>query len=220
MIVIASAFRNAEGYIDRYAAQVRALLPLLPQPARLVLAEADSADDTAARLAALDLPGATIINRDNGSPWFGSVDRVERWRAIAYVWDGILAEVRDDDDLFILIESDLIWSPDALLRLIGHIGDGIDGAAPMVRFDGRFYDTFGHRRQGMRFGIVPPYHPTLPPSGLAEIDSAGSCLVVRAAYARAARFGDEGPVTWCNNMRAAGARLWVDLDTWIDHPPY
>lgn len=220
MIVIASAFRNASAYIPTYVAQVTALAPHLG-PARLLLVHGDSTDDTEAMLkgAAWPLP-CDLFACHHGGPAYGSVDTVARWTQIATVWNALLERLRPDDDTFVLIESDLVWEPEALLCAIGRLGPGLDGCAGMTWFAGRFYETWGTRSGGVHFQEYPPYHPAWT-GGLMPIDSAGSLMAVKAKYARAARFTNEdGIVGWCNGMRAAGAKLWLDPGVTLIHPPY
>jgi hypothetical protein len=224
-IVIASAFRNASAYIARYRTQVGALCPALRSAGhapRLLLTYGVSEDDTGALLMADGWPApCRLLANLDGGPMFGSIDTRERWSQLARVWNALLAEVEVDADIFMLVESDLQWDAETIVRVMGHLGDGIDGCTAMVRFEGRFYDTFGHRRDGVRFSTHPPYHSLFPSSGLMEMDSGGSLWIVKATYARGAHFSDEqGIVGWCNNMRAIGAHLWLDTDAWIEHPPY
>ncbi len=224
-IVIASAFRNASAYITRYRAQVGALCPALRSDGhapRLLLTYGVSEDDTGALLLADGWPApCRLLANLDGGPMFGSIDTRERWSQLARVWNALLAEVEADADVFMLVESDLRWDAATIVRVMGHLGEGIDGCTAMVRFEGRFYDTFGHRKKGQKFSPFPPYHPDFPSSGLTEMDSGGSLWVVKAEYARNARFTEDlGIVGWCNNMRAIGAHLWLDTEAWIEHPPY
>lgn len=226
-IALTGLFHNAvrKGQFDRYAAQVNALRAALPAatPLRLVYAWGDSDDGTDAALRATfagwDL---TLIERSHGHV-YGSVDSADRWRRIAYVANATLDALTDDDTTLLHIESDLIWEPDVVLCLLRHLQrPEVDGCAAMCGYlpqGGRHYDTWGNRKDGVRFSEQPPYHPAITdPHGLTEVDSAGSAWAVRAAVARRARYGDEGIVSWCNGMRATGARLWIDLDAWVWHP--
>lgn len=220
MIVIASAFRNASAYIPRYVAQVTALAPHIG-PARLLLVHGDSTDATERMLeaAAWPLP-CDLFACHHGGPAFGSVDTLERWTQIATVWNALLDRVTGADDVFVLIESDLVWEPAALARAIDTLGPEVDGCAGMTWFAGRFYETWGTRAGGVHFGEHPPYHPAWT-GALMPIDSAGSLMAVKAGFARRARFTNElGVVGWCDAMRADGARLWLDPNIALIHPPY
>ncbi len=223
MIAIAAMFHNAEGYAARYAAQVAALRQALPGPSRLILAHAGCTDGTPELLAAL-MPDAALLDRtDPALPVVPrSIDHPARWLSIAHTANGAIEQLTEADDALVWVESDLLWEPGAILRLLGHLGPGVDGAAAMCGYlpeGGRHYDTWGNRGlDGVCFGYHPPYHPAAPPRGLFPVASAGSCWAVRGDYARAARYGDQGIRDWCHGMRAAGAQLFVDLDTWVWHP--
>lgn len=220
MIVIASAFRNASVYIPRYVEQVTQLCKKLPE-ARLLLVHGDSTDSTQALLESAPWPvPCELFAYHHGGRVFGSVDTVERWTQIALVWNALLGRVRADDDIFILVESDLRWEPEAILHVLAQLSATVDGCTAMVWFQERFYDTWGHRSGGVCFQMFPPYHPAFT-GALMPMDSSGSLMVVKAEFARQARFTPElGIVGWCDNLRAAGAGLWLDPDAHLTHPPY
>lgn len=225
-IAIASMFRDSCGYLDRYLNQVLGLKNALAahgHTLRVIAAEADSTDETAERLMErigdLDL---TLVNRDNGSRWFGSVDHPERWTAIAYVCNGILEQVRLTDDILIYVESDLIWHAETMLQLVERVQEPpIDACAAMCysRKTEIFYDVWGHRKEGIRFSSFPPYHPNVN-GEVTEIDSAGSCIVMRGIVARNARFTppELGIVGFCNDLRGRGFKLWLDPALAVHHP--
>lgn len=225
-IVIASMFHNSvvKNQLPGYVAQVQDLtaeLKAAGHTVRYVFVYGDCTDATGLALAQ-SFPGATLIERSHGQV-FASVDHVERWRRIAYVANAALDALTDADDVLIWVESDLLWQSGAIMKLLSHLGPTIDGCAAMCGYlpeGGRFYDTWGHRKNGIPFGMHPPYHPDIGvPHGLTEIDSAGSCWVVKAPYARAGHYDDTGIVGWCKWMRIiARAKLWLDLDVWVWHP--
>ena len=223
-ITIASAFRNASTYIPVYARQVEALVAALHargDTPRLLLVHGDSTDATPAMLEALTVRcRVDLVECSHGGPSLGSVNTRERWTQIATIWNALLARLDPAADVFLLIESDLVWEPAALLTAIDTLGPGVDGVAGMTWFQGRFYETWGTRSGGIHFSTHPPYHPAWT-GDLMEIDSAGSLMCVKARYARAARFTNEdGIVGWCNGMRASGARLWMHPAINLYHPPY
>lgn len=231
-VAVGSIFRNSAGYIDRYQAQVRALGSLLTQSAdrlRLVLVEGDSADDTWDRLAAWRdsaTEDVTLVKREHGGPSFGSVENPQRWAQIAYACNGVLEALTEADEALVYVESDLIWHPSVIRSLLWHLEvDDVATVSPLsMHHVGFFYDTWGYRSGGARFGYHPPYHPMLAepaphPAGLYPLDSAGSCIVTRGEAARAARFAEpEGIVTWCDAMRAAGYAHWLDPSLKVIHP--
>lgn len=225
-IALGSIFRNSTPYLDRYYAQCASLAERLQAQGhslRFVFAEADSTDGTAEQLAQLfQHRDCTLTDRANGSPWFGSVDHPERWKAISYVCNGVLEQVQPRDDVLIYVESDLIWQPETMLRLVEHVqAPGVDAVAAMCFHNGTdiFYDVWGHRKDGARFGPMAPYHPEVN-GALTQIDSAGSCIVMRGLVARNARFTppELGIVGFCGDLRGRGFRLWLDPTLKVEHP--
>jgi acetyltransferase-like isoleucine patch superfamily enzyme len=110
--------------------------------------------------------------------------------ALSFVGNGILELVRETDDVLVYVESDLIWNAGTVLQLIGDLQiPSVDVVAPLVFAGESFYDIWGFRgMDGERFSPAAPYHSSLAAGGvetLAEISSAGSCLVMKGAVAAA-----------------------------------
>lgn len=227
-IALASIFRNSAGYVDRYARQARELAEALQGQGatlRLVVAEGDSVDRTAqllpAALAGLD---ATILTRAHGGPTFGSVDVTQRWRQIAWVCNELLGELSQGDDAAVIyVESDLIWRPATMLRLLARLVSA-HVACPLSLSEGTaiFYDVWGFRSSGRCFEPHAPYHPMLAetsPTGLYPLDSAGSCLVMRGEVARRTRFRPaDGIVGWGADIREKGYTIVLDPSVKVEHP--
>lgn len=226
-IALGSIFRNSSPYLDRYFQQVSDLRDALrlgsggTDHLRLILGEGDSTDDTLEQLIArsgtLD---AHIVKRDHGGPVFESVESDQRWKQISYVCNGVLERVTEQDDFFIWVESDIIWKPITMVELIHHVYRGADAVAPMCYgVKGLFYDVWGFRKDGRRFEKLHPYHPGLN-GRLTDIDSAGSCIAMRAEIARRCRFEppEQGIVGFCGRIREAGWRLAVDPGLEVRHP--
>ena len=229
MVVIGSMFRNSEAYLPNYFEQIAALgdaLHKLDCSMRLIVAEGDSTDNTYKRLHHYsDFFKTEIIKRAHGGRAMGSIDHPERWKQIAFVFNGILEHVTESDDYFILVESDLVWEANAILRMLNRLGDGVDAVAAMcfhVSPNGSFYDVWGHRAGGVRFDSPPPYHPALanlPKGDLLRMDSAGSCIAMKAVVARAARFSDaEAVVGFGRDINAKGFSLWLEPEAVVVHP--
>lgn len=225
-IAIASIFRNSSAYIETYFGQARELAHELiarGHTPRFILAHGDSTDRTPELIERLkwSLPcDCLVFEASHGGREFGSVDVQERWTQIAFVWNQVLDRLREDDDLFILVESDLVWEPSTILQVQSRVKDERHGCTCMVWLNGQFYDTWGHRKNGRCFTATPPYHEALG-MDVTSVDSAGSLWVVKAKYAREARFTDDlGIVGWCNGMRALGANLSIDPQASITHPPH
>lgn len=228
--VLASIFRNSAGYVDRYVRQarmlqaaIRNLNPVDTHSLRLVLTEGDSTDDTY-NLLDLALAGYNfdydLGQVNHGGPSFGSIDNEQRWRNISKVCNATLDRIRPDDDVVIYVESDLLWGPSVILNLIRHLWS-VNAVAPMCFHapTGLFYDTWGYRKNGKPFQQQPPYHVDLHDI-LTPIDSAGSCIVMRASVAREARFTppEWGIVGFGDNMNSKGYQLWLDPHELVIHP--
>lgn len=170
MIVLASIFRDSEPYIDRYFNQIAGLREY--ENVHLALAEGDSSDDTYSRLQNNLERHDTLIKVDHGGPRYGSVDHPKRWADIAKVVRGVIDGLDlDGADGFVWVESDLIWAPAAILRLVQNAP-----AAPLVLHANsvRFYDTWGYRQGKVGFSVDAPYCS----DQTAPIDSCGSCFAL------------------------------------------
>ena len=232
--VVGSAFRSSsETHVARWARQVAALRKELRQhyygDLRAVAAEGDSTNDTRgmlvqyARELGIDLE---LVDASHGGPHFGSTEHPDRLKALSKVGNAILGSVRQTDDVLIYVESDLVWEPDQILGLVRHVagvpaGDPpqTDVAAPLIFAGEHFYDIFVYRKDGERFGPFPPYHPGLAAYGLTDVDSAGSCLVMKAEVARQCRIRDNNVlIGFCADVRDKGFRISVDPSLRVVHP--
>lgn len=219
-IAMASMFRNSTGYLTRYAKQVDELRQRLVADGHsfmLIAAEGDSSDSTFDRLRELTSHfDADVFKREHGGKhaWH-SVDIPERWKALAWVCNGILDRIPDTVDKLIYVESDLTWAPDTMLSLLDDLDDTHPAVATMCHTSGvrgEFYDLWGHIKNGRNFNPFPPYHPELG-EGLTVIDSAGSCISMLGKVARCprVRFSEHDHVRGLGRtIREAGYSLWVD----------
>lgn len=227
-IAIGSAFRDATRYVERYMRQVRELADHAGAGAevRVIAVEGDSTDNTRRGLAVwahtlgLELE---LLTHNHGLPRFGSVEDPTRMAALSGVGNAILAGVRPADEVLVYVESDLLWRPHDIGSLVDIALERRgrwDILAPMVYARGDdFYDVWAFRRGGRRFEGKPPYHPELGAAGVTELESAGSCLVMRGEVARAVPPMTTGAlVEWCANARAAGYRLGVHRAFHVRHP--
>jgi len=163
-----------------------------------------------------------VVDCAHRGPVFGSTEAPERMKALSYVCNTMLSAVRQEDDIVFYVESDLVWDAFTVCALINAAVEregGFDVFAPMV-FAGRaFYDIWGFRKYGQRFNSLPPYHPELTNGHPVELDSAGSCLVMRGEIARNVRItNDYALVGWCDNARKQGYKIAVHPQLWISHP--
>lgn len=214
-MLIASIFRNGEPYVERYFAQIEELRHHIPISLRL--AEGDSTDGTYEAIEGYLQDGDELYQIDHGGPEFGSIDTPQRWGQIAYVWNALFDKIVPEGPL-ILVEADLVWQADTLLRVAADL-DVVDAVAPLsLDSGGGFYDTWGHRgTDGIMFAAQPPYHQSL--NGLTEINSAGSCIAMREDVYRVCRFGAaDGIVGFCTDLRAKGFHLFADPSVSVEHP--
>lgn len=227
-IAVGSAFRNSVRGLGAYFGRVKALEVHVggQHRVRVIAAEGDSTDGTAQALAiGARQRGLPIDVRPcgHGGPVYGSTEHPARLDALTGVGNAILEGVRPDDDVLVYIESDLVWDSDTVGCLIDMAAErrgGFDVVAPMVWAQpGVFYDIFAYRKDGQRFGPFAPYHPGLAAEGVTEVDSAGSCLVMRGSIAREVRL-PRGRVLvgWCEEARALGYRVGVARGLGVQHP--
>jgi hypothetical protein len=223
VLVVASIFRNSEGYVHRYFEQIRALRDQMP--VRLVIAEGDSDDDTLTLLERGVADRDTLLKVDHGGPVYGSIDVKERWAQIAYVCNTVLKHLDlKDSDKLIYVESDLVWPWDTMVQLAKDLD--VVGAAAAMSFHGRtgkFYDTWGHvGLDGVPFRHDAPYHDRLakiPPGRLLPIQSAGSCIAVRGDIVNAGvQFSNDDCIRgFCRSIRDH-TPLWLDTGAEVYHP--
>ena len=225
-IAVGSAFRNSAGaHLSRYIHQLdRFRVEALARGhhVRWIAAEGDSVDNTRMEILrfARQLPIELHITvRAHGGPVFGSTEGADRMKALSYVGNGILENVGPDVDALVYIESDLVWKPGTMLRLIDKLEGDVDVVSPLIFAGEAFYDIWAFRKGGERFGPFAPFHPELHPTELTEVESAGSCLVMRGEVARTCRIVDDmALVGFCRDARAKGYNIYVDPTERIEHP--
>lgn len=223
IIALGGMFRNSAHYLPRYFSQVRELATLLEaggHALRPVLVEGDSVDNTWAGLAHFtnDMDAVLVKRSHGGGPW-GSVDDPARWKALSWVCQGVLDHVTKDVGALVYVETDLVWEPATMLALLQRLDDAHPAVAPMCFAGPNFYDIWGHRKNGVRFSPFPPYHPELAPSGLTQVDSVGSCIVMQGRVARAVTWGpDDNVLGLGRSIYENGYSLWVDPLLRVVHP--
>lgn len=228
IVTIVSCFRNATGYIERYFNQVSALSIALAKrhdKLTLVLGYGDSADDTELMLneEAMFTMGALLIDVSHGGKEYGSIVHPERFRNLAYVGNKLWDAIPADADIAILVESDLVWDTNTLLRLIDDL-QHVPAVAPMVMHllpPSRFYDTFAFRRNGVNFINGSPYHADLLThrERFFQLDSAGSVLAMHGDLARGLHWPDEDVVVGvCRQIYERGGSVWLDRELTVWHP--
>jgi hypothetical protein len=226
-IVLGSAFRNSSGHhMQRYFGQVDQLvshLRMLGWNLRLIAVEGDSVDQTRKDLqtfaTAVGVP-IQIVVRNHGGPEYGSTEAPERMKALSYVGNGILENVREDDDVLVYAESDLLWRPQVVSKLVDKLKPReVDVVSPMPFAGQAFYDIWAFRKNGHRFGPFFPFHGELSFDGLTTMDSVGSFLVMRGEVARNCRIiDDEALVGFCRDVWAKGFTIKCDAGERVFHP--
>lgn len=74
-----------------------------------------------------------------------------------------------------------------------------------------FYDTWGYRKDGVRFGNQPPHHECYRSDAPFQLDSVGSVVLIDAAYIHAGcRMNGNGLVGLCDSMRERNGEVWCD----------
>lgn len=158
-----------------------------------------------------------------------SPDRLPRLSAAA---DNMLRSLTDKDDLVLFHESDLRTKDTVAIDLrstmsrsaaavvggwpmLSHHPDhpdlALDVPEPTRLEEPFFYDTWGYRFNGSRFGNVPPYSSCYRPDEPFQLDSVGSVALIDVSYIRrGAAFGSYGFVELCERVRALGGTVWCD----------
>ncbi len=226
IVVLTSIMRNACGYLDGYLAQIDDLQDALVDAGHQLIievAEGDSTDATYQQLLAETFRRSNlgVCKLDHGGPAFGSIDNPTRWQNIARTWNGLFERIKNETfDGLIYVEADLIWEPDTMIGLLNDL-QTVPAVAPMsMHRQGFFYDTWGYRAGGMHFSANIPYHPmlnVLKPGELLQLDSAGSCKVMRAEVARTCRFSEQDAMLG-HDINAKGYSLWLDPQYMVVHP--
>lgn len=221
MLAVVCMMRTAGAYLPDFIRRVDTLNELAAL--RVIVGENDSRDDTKALLYdwyASAPYEVKVLDCGDGSDHFGSVEDEQRWRSIAGVMNSVLDEVNDDDSEALYVDADLDWDPLMAMRLLMTRETlGLDVLCPFTMHRGRAFDLWGTRRQGVRIARRDPYWPDVAAVGRVEVDSAACFNVMDAHWARVARFGETNAnVGWHDEMRAKGARIWLDFDEQVVHP--
>lgn len=192
---------------------------------RWVWVVGDSDDDTEVRLRQLAQGHPVeVIRHDTEIEVRDLPSRLRRLSETCQVW---FRALRDDEDLVIVHESDLVSPPDVVARLVrlgGGEGAGPGGGAagwPVIQLHGQeqFYDVWAYRAGGVPFGAYPPYHRVYQPDAPFAVDSFGSVYLLPAAAVRGGVPGLETAVLGiCEHVRRAGYLLWVDPTLRIVQP--
>lgn len=213
---LVSVWRDHESSVGPYYDRVKALREIMPVD--VVAVEGDSIDNTYEALQATD---STVLKVEHGGPYFPSVDNPLRWRQLGSVCEvALTAAVRDlaPDEPTVYVESDLVWEPEMMVRLVDHLSL-FPAVAPMSMHGDRFYDTWGHRYRGEGFRSYPPHFDGWSASMMHQIDSAGSCFALSYTAAQVAHFSPVDCIRGIGrSLRENGFSLWLDPTLRVDHP--
>jgi hypothetical protein len=227
-ICATSAFRNSTGYLARYFAQMGGLQRLLDargDTLYLVASEGDHADDTRVqvRRRAAEFE-CTLISYDHCGADYGSVVNGERFAMLAKVWSRIWAQIPDNADVVLFVESDLMWQATTMLALIDRLRE-YPAMAPMVLLNREdyppdtYYDVWGYRKDGLPFNHRPPFFYGWPPSEPVILDSAGSCIAMHGWLARQLTWPEADVVRGvCKQIHELGHGVWIDCRLEVFHP--
>jgi hypothetical protein len=162
--------------------------------------------------------------------WEDEPDYGDRLATLSAAGDVALSAVRPDDDLVLWHESDLFSDDDIVARLHeaapgaaavgawpwlshcpGRMELGLPGRQRTLLPEPLFYDTWGYRKDGVRFGNRPPHHECYTADQPFRLDSVGSVVLIDAAYIRrGARMHGNGLVGLCADIRRMGGEVWCD----------
>lgn len=224
-----SQFRDDAGpNLSQYRQRVEAL-DYPAESLRFYLGEGDSLDNTWSELNhwADEDERVVPVKRNTGRPRLYHDPRPERMKTLATTGNAVWGRIARDawGDYALMLESDLVYTPDLLSRLITRIPDEAAALAPMIWLavgdNIRFYDIWAFRRDGQTFPAYPAawYAQHLGEQPL-EIDSAGSVILFRMSYIRAgARLSEETAIVgMCDQIGAAGGKIYCDPETHVIHP--
>lgn len=214
-IVIVSAFRNASWYIKRYCEQMDKLQERFSQQnhtLQLVLGYGDSHDGTGEILfeeTSHRFP-TTLVDVSHGGLHYGSIVHPKRFKQLAFVGNKLWEAIPEDADVVGLVESDLIWQPYVISSLAVTVGPNAIYAPMIYHEDGRFYDTWAFRCNGINFKNERPFHPDLGRANSLRMDSVGSVLFMQRRLAKQLHWPEEDVVVGlCNQARSFGADIWL-----------
>lgn len=220
-ILFGSIIRDGESYLTRYFEQLRSLTS--DYEIGLAICEGDSKDNTVSLLIDLmekhSFPVYPYQYSHNG-PKFGSVDVSERWFNIAKTWNYMLDNCNkfQEYDYFCYMEADLIWNKETIDKLVEGMED-FDCVAPMSMLgENWFYDTWGHRSNGMNFSAIYPYHPYFNNClRYMPLESAGSCILMKSEVTQHCRLNLKDAMIG-HDIIKHGYSFVLDKTAVVNHP--
>jgi hypothetical protein len=193
---------------------------------RWVWVVGDCEDDTEKHLRALALAAwdksIEIVRHDTQ---IAGEEPETRLRRLSLTANAGFDRVRDDDDYWLIHESD-INSPVNLVERFLETGKCPVAGWPWLGEAGSktFYDIMAYRKNGAMFSNNPPYSECYRDDELFEVDSFGTVYMFHAQDVRdGLRCEDRAVLEICDGLKERGRRLWVDptievlqpLDLWV-----
>jgi len=222
-ILFMSIVRDGQEYLPRYFEQLNSLR--YEYEISLAINEGDSVDNSRELILSQSntLP-IYLYNYSHKGQKFGSIDNPTRWMNIAKTWNYMLnllteEEIFDKYDYVIYMEADLIWNKSTIDKLI----DGLEKSfgeviAPMSMLGNIFYDTWGHRSDGINFGPVYPFHANFEKySRYVPLTSAGSCLAMKPVVAKQCRLSEVDAMMG-HDIKKYSFSFVLDKTAKVNHP--
>src|SRR3989304_9174143 len=192
-LTILSIFRQSSSYLARYFSQIEKAFQLSDGRCHALWLEGDSTDDTCALLAQkkreLEQMGhlVTIVKNDLRKELWPSVKNAKRWNQLAACWNKCLGSLLPSK-IAVCVESDLIWDPSIIQKIVPKLDKEHQVIAPMLLLDKSkevmgewwFYDTWGFSRGKHKFRLTNPYWKRMKhlrhEKELLEVSTAGGLL--------------------------------------------
>ena len=215
-ILVAFLVRNGEKWLGRFLE----CLDKLDYPReylKLVAVEGNSEDDSWHVLSyyAYTHQGTWLTKIDVGS-------EVGRYKRLAMLKNKIVDAVLKDEDFVLWIDSDIVAFPSNLLKEL--VKANVDIVAPYILIEGnnQFYDTLAFRKNKLKFAAMLSHVQNdqgmlikCLPDELFEVDSVGTCMLVKAeVYREGVRFPESNEeseqVLFCDKAREKGFKVFAD----------
>lgn len=230
-ITILSIFRQSEGYLARYIQQVKGAFHESGGKCHAVWLEGDSKDRTFEILSQekedLEKEGhkVTLIKFDLEKNLWPSIDHSERWAQLTTCWNKCM-EYLLPCKIAVCVESDLIWEPDVISKVIQKLDSIHQVVCPMLMIENSekifnlslFYDTWAFSRGNKNFRNTWPYwskdHRLLDEPQLLELSTCGGMIVATYEIQKQGKWDP----TCCVRKFPKEIRLFMDKTLKIYHP--
>jgi len=135
---------------------------------------------------------------------------------IAAIYQDFQSMFRSDESHVLLLDADVVKMPSDLISKLANQDKDI--IAPYVWMRNHvpplFYDSHVFRYKGYRFYPIDPPNP----KKTFELDSAGTCLLVKREVFKASPYDNPYPhMRFCRESKEKGFKVWADPNTVIEH---